>query len=86
MSDTYGTLNGRQISEEMLRGYADDFAKDWEESRIVARQTDRGATLSALQALDIPVEEIEAIERKAKHERTSLSMYVRKTLVDQLTA
>jgi hypothetical protein len=86
MSGIFGTLNGQPISEKMLQDYADDFAKDWDESKIIVRQTDRGVTLSALQALDIPVEEIEAIERKAKYEHTPLSLYVRKALVDRLTA
>jgi hypothetical protein len=86
MSGDYGTLGGQPITDEMLQGLAADFANDWDESKVVFKQTSRGATLSALQALDIPVEAIEAIERRAEREHTPLSLFVREALVGRLTA
>jgi hypothetical protein len=58
--------------------------QDWPEDKVTVAPTAYGKALAALQALDLPVEEIEALERRAKHERKPLSFFIRSILQDKL--
>ena len=81
-----GTIGGKPITQEMLDEFAADFERDWADSEIEVRPTSHGKALAALQALDIPVGEIEALERRARHERQPLSFFVRSILQNELAS
>ncbi|MDR1358705.1 MAG: hypothetical protein LBJ48_05070 [Coriobacteriales bacterium] len=81
-----GTLNGKPISSEMLDGLSADFEATWTDSEVDVSLTDRGKALRALQALNMPIEEIEALERKAQHEQSTLPLFLRTILREKLTA
>jgi hypothetical protein len=70
----------------MLDGFAIDFLRDWDDSEVIVAPTSRGITLRALQALELPVDEIEALERKAQSEQQPLSIFVRNVLQGELSA
>lgn len=80
----YGTYNEKPINEEMLESFSADFERDWQPEEITVVPTERGKALLALQALDLPVSEIEALERRAKHENKPLSFYLRTVLQNVL--
>jgi hypothetical protein len=61
-----GTVNGKPITQEMLDEFTAAFERDWAPSEIKVVSTERGNALRALNELNIPSYEIEALERKAK--------------------
>jgi len=69
----FGTINGIPISQQMLDEYALEFEKDWDPSEFKVVQTERGRELNALKELNIPIEEIAALERLARHLNRKLS-------------
>jgi hypothetical protein len=60
--------------------------QDRPEDKVTVAPTDYGKALAALQALNLPVEVIEALERRARHERKPLSFYIRSILQDELAS
>lgn len=80
----FGTYNGKPITEDMLDSYSVEFERDWQTDEISVVPTERGKALLALQALNLPVSEIEALERRAKHENKPLNFYLRTVLQDAL--
>jgi DNA-binding PadR family transcriptional regulator len=80
----YGTYNEKPITEEMLESFSANFERDWQPEEITVVPTERGKALLALQALDLPVSEIEALERRAKYENKPLSFYLRTVLQNVL--
>jgi len=81
----YGTFNGKPITEEMLRKWSSEFEREWSPEEATAMTTEHGKALQALQTLDMPMDEIEALERRAKHESKPLSFYLRSVLQNELT-
>jgi rubrerythrin len=81
----FGTIGGEKITSEMLETLLARCEHDWPESEVTVALTSYGKALAALQALDIPVEEIEALERRAKHEKKSLPFFIRSILQGELT-
>jgi hypothetical protein len=79
-----GTIGGKKITPEMLEELSARCERDWPEDEITVTPTDYGKALAALQALNLPVEEIEALERRAKHERKPLPFFIRSILQDEL--
>jgi rubrerythrin len=79
------TIGGQSITTEMLEGFLVEFERDWQESEINVQQTDYGRTLLALQSLDLSVDLIEALVRRAKHENQTLPFYLRSILQNELT-
>jgi hypothetical protein len=75
-----GTIDGKKITPEMLEGLSARCEQDWKEDKATVSLTDYGKTLAALQALDMPVDEIEALERRAKHERKPFPLFIRSIL------
>ena len=82
--DDLGTIGGKPITEKMIEGYGSEFERDWDKSEVEIRQTNYGRALAALQSLDLTIDEIEALERRAKHEQKSLSFFLRSALKDKL--
>ena len=72
----FGTINGIHITQQMLDEYALEFEKDWDPSEFKVMQTERGKALKALNVLNIPSQEIEALERVAKHMKIQLSGFI----------
>ena len=68
MIDKYdiGTIEGKPITQEMLDSYTATFERDWIPDEVRIIPTERGRVLRALQDLDIPVYEIEALEKREK--------------------
>jgi hypothetical protein len=71
-----GTVGGKQITQKMLDSYTDTFERDWLDSEVNIIPTERGRVLRALSDLNIPVYEIEALERRANHKQQSLILYI----------
>jgi hypothetical protein len=81
-----GTIEDKPIDQEMLDALAADFARDWDDSEAMIVPTSRGITLRALQALELPVDQIEALERRAQNKHQPLSIFIRTVLQDELSA
>ena len=79
-----GTIGGKPITRELLETLSARCEKDWEGEEILAASTNHGRALAALQALELPSEEIEALERRARHENLSLSLFLRSILRNEL--
>ena len=79
-----GTVGGKPISQNMLNEYAETFEKDWSDSEIKFAHTERRRVLSALGSLNIPIHEIEALERRAVSRQQSLSFYIHSILKQEL--
>ena len=79
-----GTVGGKPINQNMLDDYAGTFAKDWPESEVNFAYTERRKVLNALGGLNIPIYEIEALERRAVSRQQSLSSYVYSILKQEL--
>jgi hypothetical protein len=61
METNLGTYRGQAITPELIGELSAKFESDWEESEITVAPTRYG---KALQALVLPVDEIEALERR----------------------
>ena len=79
-----GTVGGIPINQNMLDNYAETFAKDWPDSEVRLVRTERRKVLDALSGLNIPIYEIEALERRAVSRQQSLSFYIHSILQREL--
>ena len=79
-----GTVGGKAIDEHMLNEFAETFAKDWPDSDVNFGHTERRRVLNALCGLNIPIYEIEALERRANSRQQSLSLYIHSILKQEL--
>ena len=79
-----GTIKGKPITPELLGTLSERCETDWAEDEVSVEATSHGRALAALQALELPVEEIEALERRAQHENTTLSYFLRSILRNEL--
>jgi rhodanese-related sulfurtransferase len=81
-----GTINGKPIDKELLDALSKRCERDFEDREVIVVPTSHGQALAALRALDIPVEEIEALERRAQHENRPLSVYLRGIIRSELAS
>ena len=79
-----GTIGGKQITQKMLDSYTDTFERDWLDSEVNVIPTERGRVLRALSDLNIPVYEIEALERRANHKQQPLIIYINSIFKQEL--
>ena len=79
-----GTVGGIPINQNMLDSYAETFAKDWPDSEVRFLPTERKRVLDSLSGLNIPIYEIEALERRAISRQQSLSLYIHSILKREL--
>ena len=84
MTNDLGTIGGQPVTQQMLDGFVSEFERNWAETEVEIVPTNYGRALAALQSLDLSVNEIEALERRAKHEEKPLSFFLRSILQDQL--
>ena len=80
------TIGGHSITKEMLDKLAVRCEKDWTEDEVVVVPTSHGQALTALRELELPTEEIEALERRAQHENKPLSLYLKSILRNELAS
>ena len=83
-NNNLGTVGGKPINQSMLNDYAEIFAKDWSDSEVNFAYTERRKVLNALDGLNIPIYEIEALERRAVSKQQSLSLYIQSILKQEL--
>ena len=81
-----GTINGKPISQEMLDSFTSTFERDWAPGEVRIVPTERGKVLRALHDLNIPLYEIEALERRAKQKKQPLGFFIRMVLQNELSA
>ena len=81
-----GTVGGKPINQAMLNDYAETFARDWSDYEVKFAHTERRRVLNALGGLNIPIYEIEALERRAINKQQSLSFYIHSILKQELLA
>ena len=79
-----GTISGKPITKELLETLSERCEKDWGGDEILAASTSYGRALAALQALELPMEEIEALERRAQHQNLSLPLFLRSILRNEI--
>ncbi|MDR1732244.1 MAG: hypothetical protein LBR61_09170 [Synergistaceae bacterium] len=79
-----GTYQGRPMTPDLVEELSAEFERDWDESEVIVASTSRGKALRALQALELPIEQIEALECRARHEQKSLTSYLRSILQNEL--
>ena len=79
-----GTLNGEPITQEMLDSFTATFERDWALSEVEVVPTERGKALRALLDLSIPLNEIEALENRAKQKKQTLGMFIHSILQNEL--
>ena len=79
-----GEINGQPIDQVMLDNFVATFERDWDDSEIIVQCTNYGKALQALQTLELSPVEIEALERRAIHERTPLPVFLRSILQNAL--
>ena len=82
----FGTINGKPITEELLDALSTKCERDWADDEVTVIPTSHGQALDALKALGLPVEEIEALERRARHENSPLSAYLKAILRNGLAS
>ena len=83
-NEELGTIGGEPITQEMIEGFTSEFERNWTETEATVVPTSYGRALAALQSLELTVDEIEALERRAKHEQKPLSFFLRSVLQDKL--
>ena len=81
-----GTINGKPITKELLEDLSSRCEKDWAEGDFREAPTSHGQALVILKTLDLPVEEIEALERRAQHENRPLLHYLKTILRNELAS
>ena len=79
-----GTINGNRITQEMLDNYTTTFERDWMPSEVKVVPTERGKVLRALHDLNIPLYEIEALERRANQKKQPLGFFIHSILQNEL--
>ena len=79
-----GTVNGKPITQDMLNDYTEAFSRDWSDSEVAFTITERTKALNALGGLNIPIHEIEALERRAISKQQSLSLYIHSIIKQEL--
>ena len=79
-----GTVGGKPINENMLDDYVKTCEKDWSDSEVKFDHTERRKVLNALCGLNIPIYEIEALERRAISRQQSLNLYIHSILKQEL--
>ena len=85
-NEDIGTVGGKQITQKMLDSYTDTFERDWLDSEVNVIPTERGRVLRALSDLNIPIYEIEALERRANNKQQSLILYINSIFKQELFA
>ena len=81
-----GTINGKPITRELLDELTTRCEKDWADDEVSVVPTTYGQALAALQALQLPAEEIQALERRARNENRPLSLYIKSILQNELAS
>ena len=79
-----GTIGGKPITPEILESYENTFERDWSHSEVSVIPTERGRVLRALHDLNIPVYEIEALERRANRRKQPLISYIHSIIKQEL--
>jgi hypothetical protein len=80
-----GTIGGKAITQKMLDSYMDTFERDWLDSEVNVIPTERGRVLRALKELDIPLYEVEALERRANHKQQPLISFIHSIFKQELS-
>ena len=81
-----GTIDGKPITQEMLESFTATFERTWDPSEVKVIPTERGKVLRALHDLNIPLYEIEALERRAKQKQQTLAFFIHSVLQNELFA
>ena len=79
-----GTIGGETITQEMLNEYEATFERDWLHTEVNVLPTERGKVLRALHDLNIPLNEVEALERRANHKQQPLNLYIHSIIKQEL--
>jgi len=79
-------LKGQPLTADILDELVTKCETGWDESEVTVQPTNYSKAIDALQALDIPFEEIKALERQAQNERISFFLYVRSIVQNALSA
>jgi hypothetical protein len=85
MKNDLGAYKGQPLTRELIDELSTEFERDWDESEVSVATTSYGKALQALQALELPTCEIEALERRAKYEQKPLPFLIRSILQNELT-
>jgi len=80
------TINGQPITQELLGKLSARCEEDWSADKVSVVPTSHALALDALRALELPIEEIEALERRAQHEHRPLSVYIKSILRNELAS
>ena len=70
------TVDGRVLDKEYINELVETFERDWESSECSVRLTERGKILKMLNEINVPLHEVEALERRAKQNKQSLTSYI----------
>jgi hypothetical protein len=84
MQEKNNTIGGKPITPELIGELSAVFERDWTPAEATIVPTEYGKALHALQELDLPAQQIEALERRAKSEHKSFSFYLRSVLQNEL--
>ena len=84
IKNNLGTIGGKPINQKMIDEYTKIFENDWPDSDVKFIYTERRNALNALGNLNIPIYEIEALERRANKKQQSLSFYIHSILKREL--
>jgi len=82
--DVLDTIGGKPITKEMIDELSSGFERDWTEAEALVVPTEYGRAIAALQSLNLTVDEIEALERRAKHEQQPFSFFIKSVLQEKL--
>jgi hypothetical protein len=84
MSGKVDAFGGKPLTGEYIEELSAVFERNWSEDEVEMRPTSYGKALAALQALDMPAGDIEALERQAQYERKPLPHFIRSILQNRL--
>ena len=80
------TVDGRVLDNEYINELVETFERDWEPSEYSVRLTERGKILKMLNEINVPLHEVEALERRAKQNKQSLASYIGTIIHNDLLA
>ncbi|MDR0950203.1 MAG: hypothetical protein LBM13_00965 [Candidatus Ancillula sp.] len=79
-----GTVNGKKVDQKKIEEFTKTFERDWSDDETVSFKTPWGKLLDALQTIDVPANQITALEQKAASKNVGIDSIVRSALAREL--
>ncbi|MCL2189193.1 MAG: hypothetical protein FWC16_10190 [Defluviitaleaceae bacterium] len=78
------TIDGKPLDQENIHELTKTFERDWTPSESTVHLTERGKIMQLLSEINVPLYEAEALEKRAKQNKQSLSAYINSIIRNDL--